>query len=412
MIDIRSEKTIPMGNSTGSTVAHNPTTVERKTQLSELYVACANNDVDLARALLETTPFDMINTPEMNGSTALHCAVQAGHTEIVRMLLCDYEVYRHRLDGQGRTAYELAQTDQMLQFFRRPSGSGSRCFSEATSSGKIAIIDSNGKDQPPSGRVEGQPAFLELRKYHMDHVYTHYGGSRNPKLKISSDQWILEQRDILMAIVDQLLTPNDRIYPKVNELLREYAKDGRPEHLVRLFTLESPFYETINQSKATSEQLAKPIFNALSFVRKRAYKGQAYRGLAMTRKDIADYHWAAKVSSRVLIFNTFSSMTRDRQLAEGIARARAHPPKLPVLMIFNFPQKCLTTIQLERLSSTLPAITEHEDEEEILILPRTAFYVEQVVEDSSITTIHLKHCFWLDQEADDYCTEIAYIIST
>lgn len=78
-----------MGNAT-TRINQNSSPVVTRTELSELYVACSNNDIDRVRDLLATTPFEEINTHEINGSTALHCAVESGHTDIVRLLLHDY----------------------------------------------------------------------------------------------------------------------------------------------------------------------------------------------------------------------------------------------------------------------------------------------------------------------------------
>lgn len=110
----------------------------------------------------------------------------------------------------------------------------------------------------------------------MEHVHAYYGSRRKPSLKISNERWIQNYRDIFMALINQSLTPKNRIYPKIEMLLREFAETGRPEPLIRLFTLETHFYGIINQNKASSEQLAEPIYNALSFLTERGYTGQAF----------------------------------------------------------------------------------------------------------------------------------------
>ncbi len=74
-----------------------------------------------------------------------------------------------------------------------------------------------------------------------------------------------------------------------------------------------------------------------------------------------------------------------------------------VLMVFNFPSKCLTAIQLEKLSHELPCISAFEEEEEVLILSRTAFIVAKVENNSSLTILYLEHLN-LDKETDDFLT--------
>jgi len=136
---------------------------------SDLYIACSENDLDLVRVLLDTSPFEHSNMHEINGSTALHIAVQLGHASIVRHLLNNYGVCRHRTYSQGHTAFQLAPTDEIRQLFRRPTSDENRFCNAQLSSTQISFFDSvpNDADNVPPGRVEDHQNFLTLREHYM-----------------------------------------------------------------------------------------------------------------------------------------------------------------------------------------------------------------------------------------------------
>ena len=382
-------------------------TSSKKQSFSDLYVACAQDDVDLARVLLHTSPFEEINTHEINGSTALHLAVQLGHADLVRLLLDEYGVCRHRTDAQGRTAFQLASTEELRQLFRRPRSDGNRFCDDQVAPGQMTFTGSAPEDLP-SRRVEGHEDFLSLRRHHTDNVHAHYGSARNPSLKINNERWLIQQRDNLSGLIDPSNKSGSRI---AKGLLDEYSQNGRAEPLIRLYTLPTSFYGFINRDKESSERLAVPIYNALTYFSPRAFQGVSYRGLTMSPDDLQDYRRAEEKPGGSLVINTFCSTTRNRPLAEDFARARATEGRMEVLMIFRFPIRCLTAIQLSRLSDQLPCLSQYEDEEEVLILPRTSFYVIKVQSGLPRTTIDLE-CSQLDREVDEYYNNLAYNIST
>jgi hypothetical protein len=68
-------------------------------------------------------------------------------------------------------------------------------------------------------------------------------------------------------------------------------------------------------------------------------------------------------------------------------------------MVFNFPSKCLTAIQLDNLSHELPCILAFEEEGEILILHIELHSLWPKLK----TILHLEHLN-LDKETDDFLT--------
>ena len=81
----------------------------KKLRFSDLYmyIACSKNNVDLARVLLQSSPL-----VEINGKTVLHLDVQL---DLVRLLVDEYGVRRHRTDSQARTPFQLASTEKKIR---------------------------------------------------------------------------------------------------------------------------------------------------------------------------------------------------------------------------------------------------------------------------------------------------------
>ncbi|CAF4768009.1 unnamed protein product [Rotaria sp. Silwood1] len=88
--------------------------------------------------------------------------------------------------------------------------------------------------------------------------------------------------------------------------------------------------------------------------------------------------------------------------------------KLNVLMIIDFLQPCSTAIALFTLTSDLPRISQHEDEEEVLILPETIFRVKHIEEDrqTRLQTIYLEHFNTEEQEMNIKFLIIGAVITT
>ena len=70
------------------------------------------------RELIASKPFSDLNRLEPNGSTALHAASYFGHTDVVRLLLHQHGVMRHRRNRHGVTVYEEVVTNEIRQLYR------------------------------------------------------------------------------------------------------------------------------------------------------------------------------------------------------------------------------------------------------------------------------------------------------
>ena len=114
-----------MGNKTSKeekqeeSILHRP----QQAQASDLYFACRAGDLDFVRGLIASSPSADLNRLEPNGSTVLHEASHFGHAEIVRLLLHQHGVVRHRRNQHGLTAYEESANDEIRQIFHRSASS-------------------------------------------------------------------------------------------------------------------------------------------------------------------------------------------------------------------------------------------------------------------------------------------------
>lgn len=154
--------------------------------------------------------------------------------------------------------------------------------------------------------------------------------------------------------------------------------------------LKHPFYKNLGRGDSTA-CLLDPLWDNLYSLKKRAYQGRSFRDLAMTPKDLRSYRWALRNKGSILTIQSFCSTSVDENVARGfISTASAN--SIPVLMVFNFSAKCYTTLQLFRLSDTLPSISDFEDERELLVLPKTLFHVMDI----KIAEVTGQHTIYLE----------------
>jgi hypothetical protein len=350
----------------------------------------------------------MINCHEINGSTALHVAVECGHIEIVRILLHDYGVCRHLLYSENCTAFELAQTDEIRQLFQRSELNGNRFFNETSFSTQFSMEESDEEGNKVERR-QNRGSILD-ESIHMiyqspDGFFTRLSDKIMP-YKPGSDQFISKTSDILSNLIEEYIGSTNRQYNKAKLLVKQYYETGRVDSLLRLYTLETPLYTYINENQENTECVAAAVYYSLRFLRARAFKGICFRGLNMTTEESKEYRWAEENNNRYLVTKTFSSTTRNIILAEHFAEVRAFGQRKPILVVFNFVSTCFRAIQLEKLSDQLPSISEIEDEQEVLILPQTVFRVTNVEQDLSKTTIYLTFYPYF-REYEDFMTLLA-----
>lgn len=403
--------------------------VPRPGEASEFYFACRNGDIDKVKRMLPTIPYNQLNHLEANGSTPLHAATYYGHLEIVRLLLHEYGCIRHLRNRYGSTAYEEAQTDEMREFYHRPLNSN-RFNDDSMSTEQLFEVFSSLKEKPVMednddedvtqpdrhfligfetseevkaqlNGLQGVKAFLQSRvgrhilagamklKLCKDAVY-----GDEELLYVSSEKF---RQDIVQTILDKHVTPNHPEYQYCCYLLKEYVQRGTIEPLLKLYTLETPFYQ---QLSILSSPLGFLFHIHLPELKPRYYQGYSYRGVRLSRQDLNEYRWALKNKDRALSSMTFASTSISKSVAERFAtKPSTSLDKLNVLFVFYFPQPCDTAINLGRIPEyQLSCISNYENEQEVLVGPRTFFKVTAMEQDTfnERYTIHLE-CLYGEQ---------------
>ena len=370
---------------------------------NEFYWACRNGDVEHVKQLLRTIPYNDLNQVEFNGSTPLHAASSYGHAEIVTLLLREDYPRKHR-DLDGLTAYERAQTEQIRCLFHRPDGKNRFCdenneegrvlFHVATreSEGERALDGDYFEDQWIIGHMDGVP--FESIEMHVVARKTLYQSKLGRMININRIGYISllksDQR-LQFAIdnaVDSLIPQQHSEYAKCKSLVIRAFVENQPEHLLQLYTLETPFYRSLNKDQTSVFGCAIERF--LDKLSARYFQGTSYRGVKMTSQNLRVYQWALKKNG-VLITATHNSTSKDKQLAEFFAEANAPAANERVLMIFSFSQQCDTAIDLSKISDELPCISKFENETEVLVLRFTFFIVKEINTETNPTTITLEN---------------------
>jgi hypothetical protein len=386
-------------------------------EASEFYFACRNGDIDKVKQILPTIPYDQLNQLEPNGSTALHAATYFDHPDIVHLLLHVYICQRHLRNRHDFTAYEEAQTDEMRQLYHRPSD-GNRfnndsmvvkeSFEIVSLSTNKTEMDGIDNDDTNDDDVE-KPNDKFLTGYESNEVKRHLNGlngvkalfqspvgryimKQGMKLKLAKDAGYSDEeysyvssetfrQKALQKVLDEHVTPIHPMYQFCCQLVKEYIQQGTIESLLKLYTLETPFYHEIRR---WSSPLGFPFFMHLADLKQRYYQGYSYRGVLLSRHDLNEYRWALKNKDNILALFIFSSTSIVRDVAEQFSTKSASlsPDKISTLLIFHFPQPCDTAINLSEIPEyQLPAISIYPNEKEVLIAPRTHFKVTKIETD-------------------------------
>lgn len=374
-----------------------------KGKTSELYRACRNGDINVVRHILSARNLSNLNQLELNGSTALHAASFYGHTEIVRLLIEEYDVFRHQVNRYGKTAYEEAATDEIRQLFYRPSNNNRYCNDDT----EDFFITSTNDRQQDEDNSEASNDWL-----YMYNNETEVRNNEDLMLIVASQtcfRRILKpfsrfmefmnhdeykkmdilpfdeaEREIEKAI-DKYIPSNNLNYNKARKCFSTFKKTKQVEELIRLYTLETPFYKNMDAKEA----IIVPILLKIYCLETRAYQGLSFRGLYMTKEDFQSYKWAWKDKERLIVVKHLCSSSVEKEMAQMFCASQSGE-KMKVLMVFKFPKLCSLAIQLYAVQDKFPNISEFE-EDEVLILPMVMFRVTNIEEAPDMSTIYLEN---------------------
>nr|ACD54695.1 ankyrin repeat protein-like protein [Adineta vaga] len=366
--------------------------ISEENKNSELYWACKEANIESMRQIASMTDFTKLNELEPNGSTALHAACASGHVEIVHALLNEYGVMRHVRNQYGRTAYEVAASDEICQLFHR-SPNSQRFQDHAYKSnmqGPTSVVNesSENKDNENDnetkirrlGEVEGKENIEQIRvgirlitsaasSTLLRSFVLQLGRCLDPENRFHDEQMVINN---IKRILDTKVKNCNFNYNKACVLLTQYEESGSLEPLCTLYTLDTPFYSELSDN--TSGYFA--LYFGLCKLTQRAFQGRCYRGFSGTVEDVQQYKWAHEQNDRRAVYTrSYYSSSTDRTVAECFADPAHFSNIISILVIYEFPELCSTAIRLYYISSQLPCISEFENENEVLITPGTLFKV-------------------------------------
>jgi hypothetical protein len=368
---------------------------------SPLYLACQNNDLEFVKSCLKNMNLKEIDRQyPPNNETALHVATRNQYKEIIESLLL-HGAQRSRRNSVGQQAYQLAETKEIKDLFKRRNSSRfvfQPSVSESTTSSQRKIeckscslvnddnyyewelVDQNASKSASKFRHELKPSALMDEKDLKQKLYLTNKSYLNVRLKeVSTKTGLIIHEYFERALVEQ-----------------------NPDYIVIAFTITQHFSKLLNTDMArnvihdlkngcskfcceclySTEDGTKAITSILLHhpkLQKLSFTGEVYRGIVAPKYRLDHY----KVGS-CIITTTFLSSSKNSEVAKifgdnGDKNSSDHSFFCTYEIVSN-----------ERTALDISGISEFEDEEEVLILPYTAFLITKIEEGPETSNIYLK----------------------
>jgi hypothetical protein len=335
-----------------------------------------------------------------NNDTALHVAARNQNKEIVRILLL-YGAQRSLRNTDGQQAYELAETKEIKDLFKRPNSSRftflhSFCNPTALFQHKIKC---------ESCSLINDNTFYEWELVDRNASEKALRFRRELKSSKSMNEKGLHQK--LYSIKKGYI--NARLHD-VNtvdgERIRDYFKRAllqqEPYYIITAYTICQNFSKLLNTDMArnvihdlkngcskfscdclySTEDGTKLITNILLHhpeFQKLSFKGKIYRGIVIPKNALDHY----KVGS-CIITTTYLSTSKNPEVAEIFCdKGLINPAIHSFFCIYEIINDNRTALDISKIS-------EFGDEDEVLILPYSAFLITKIEEGPEITNIYLK----------------------
>lgn len=401
-----------MGNTTQKSSSRRLSTNSIRTEsLVTLYEACRTGNERVVRQLLTfLTPNELNQSvPSTQGNTCLHIAVNNGYDSIVQILLENGSYRSLVLNDDKLSAFDLANSsnkDSTRSLFSRSTSKDSKveissrfhdsnvveCFDivqlddSLMSRQNLPNVQIFSSEEEKQHEIEYSASSKAMCQSRFGRFCVNYFHQDEP----------LDRRTVVQNLKDLLKMAeekeNSKEIFKAKDLFAKYENnDESIDRLIHLYTLETEFYRLL---KNDCLPLAIPLFIHLNELKSRFFQGRVYRGMRMSNEQIHLYHQAASKTNEILFqTRSFSSTSMNRSIAEQFAfwKNEKSDQNISVLFIFDFPQICDQALNLSRISVDQPALSEYENEQEVLILPWTLFEVTRVrraSNDEDLTTIH------------------------
>ena len=349
-------------------------------EASPFYWACRNGDIATVEKMLPNLTFEQVNRIEANGSTALHAASFYDQAHIVKLLLAS-GCSRTIVNYHGKTAYQEATKDEIRALFSRPT---KERFVDEHATHSFKLLQQSGvevekKDGIPDDWLKGHTSANSAHEAKFMLAMAH---STNPLVQIVKSQTEAESTSNISKLIANVVPRRHEAYASISDLHNKFLNRLGIGNLLTMYTLETPLYASLQND---ADSFAVLVYCHLNELRDRAFQGVAYRGARMTEDDIKAYKWAKGRTGYVLETRVIQSMSLNKSVAEEFAKLRPQnqdASRSSVFLTIEFPEKCPTALDLNKISETLPALSGYEKEEEILLLPFTLFSVKEITIDA------------------------------
>lgn len=313
---------------------------------SPFYNACRANDISTVEQYLKSMSLEEVDQLEPNGSTALHVAAYQGHEKIVELLLnkgatCSI---KNKYDA---TPLDEAKSNKIKQLIKRRMNH-TRFISDSVE----WILKTDNADYQAHEYLKTLESYGKHPRFYEYITYIKQNF-------LEKDLRDIDGIDTIKEYFDQAINEKDPIY------------------LLIAYTAETDFYSTLNVYLAqmrlenlTAKENLKlayyigiiarhPNFNTLSYI------GVTYRGMMVTDDDIEQYTKVARILTK-----TFSSSSKESNVALRFMKNDSTTRNRSSTL-------CIYEIRNPRTALDIRDISMFPDEEEVLILPYSAFKIKE-----------------------------------
>jgi hypothetical protein len=139
-----------------------------------------------------------------------------------------------------------------------------------------------------------------------------------------------------------------REYKTVRYILNQFEETKNSEHLIRLYTLETPFYTYVAKH---GDAFYMELLIGLTIFQERFFVGCACRGVQLNTVDLNSYLWAWQHLSSFIETCTIFSTSANRKIAERFGAQNSNAKdKNATIFKFDFTERCETAIDLRSIS--------------------------------------------------------------
>ena len=347
---------------------------KQKQPLSVLYSACKAGKTDDVRELLVSLPLTDINQIEPNGSTALHAACYFDRYDVVKLLLEAGACRSMRNSPYSLTPFDEATTAEIRGLFSRIQRTNGAEFDDrfsGTDWRREWIIESKEAEQWKNNLYQA----LIIRQPYSDII----AFLREHYLSDDLTREFLSKRDsaVIEWFFDQAVAKNDvkyivKAYTSVTQFYA-MVNNHFAGFLLRFFR-----WNYDNQHTNTIEKSVGYLASIFVYhpdLRSHSFTGKTHRGMIICEHELRIY----TVGKR-LLNKSFLSTSTDRSVAEayaGVGNSQRMRRSLDNNLI-QFMVICTYNIINENTALSICSTSEVPEEQEVLIMPLSAFQVKSV----------------------------------